>query len=117
MSRNSPSQASRPVKPEPQDRQIIQSVRHGRRCTFRPIDNDEITGYIAGIERFHYFVLSVEGGVVRQHLIHKSCPVIELHAGSTFELETEDIRAALTKIMGRFVQWAHNQCHSPLPQI
>lgn len=100
---------------EPTDRQILYSVRYGRKCTFYPIDNTEITGYVAGIERYAYVVATVDSatGAITRRLVHKSCPVIELHEESTFDSEPAEVREVLTKIMGKFRQWANRQFQSP----
>lgn len=93
--------ASGARKQPPDGRQILASVRYGRKCTFFPLDYDEpITGYVGGIERFNYVVHLVIDGEIITELIHKSCPRIRLHSKNTYD--DEPLKAEFDKIMGPF---------------
>lgn len=64
------------------------------------MDNDAITGYVGGIERFNYVVHVVTDGKIFTELIHKSCPRIRLHPENTYDVEP--LKEGLDKIMGSF---------------
>jgi hypothetical protein len=86
------------------DRQIYWSVRHGRRCTFRVLDAEPVTGYVAGADRYNYFVVWDQDGRIRRALVHKgSVSVIELHEESA--LEGEPQRELLVSVIGPFRKW------------
>ena len=91
------------------DRQIAATVRFGRlqspflagRATLA-----EITGYLAGMDRYSYFVLVPGRGgddpPMRKFLVHKSGTLIELHDESALDNEVEEIRQELRKIITPF---------------
>lgn len=88
------------------DRQIAYSVRFGRKVTFWIVEHDEICGYVAGMDKFNYFVL-VPGDdpllPVEKFLVHKgSTPLIELHPDTTYDSEPDAIRDQLRKIISPF---------------
>lgn len=92
------------------DKQIAASVRFGRKVTFWPLDLDPITGYVAGMDRYTYFVLVPNPDhephsnvqVLRKYLVHKSGTLIELHDESSIDLEDEPFREELRKIVVPF---------------
>lgn len=92
------------------DRQIAATVRFGRKVTLWPVDQDPISGYVAGLDRYTFFVLvpnnaqdpNPEQPVLRKYLVHKSGTLIELHDESTLDAEPEAIRDALRKIIMPF---------------
>ena len=88
------------------DRQIAATVRFGRLVTFWPVDHNALTGYLAGMDRYSYFVLvpGREGDdpPVRKFLVHKSGTLIELHDESALDGESEEVRQILRQIITPF---------------
>lgn len=90
------------------EKQIAASVRFGRKVTFCPFDNEPVTGYVGGWDRYNYFVLvpddhRANGSLqVGKYLVHKSVPVIRLHDESTFDREPPDVLEELKNIMAKF---------------
>lgn len=83
-------------------KQIAASVRFGRRVTFYVLDYDPVTGYVAGMDKFNYFVL-VPSNPIEKKLIHKgNSPLIDLHDESTLDDEPEPVRTELRKIISKF---------------
>lgn len=87
------------------DRQIAATVRFGRKITIWPVDQDEVTGYVAGVDRFNYFLLVPDAEqplVVHKFLVHKAGALIELHDSSTLDREPEELRDQLRRIIVPF---------------
>lgn len=56
-------------------KQLARTVLDGRILTFTPLVGDPITGYLCGMDDFHWMVVTSRG---TKHLIHKaSAPVID----------------------------------------
>lgn len=81
---------------EASEKQIYASIRYGRRCTFHLAGQEPVTGYVAGIDRYNYVVLSHQDGKLRRCIIHKTLTSpIELHEEDTLGDEPEDLQAQL----------------------
>lgn len=79
-------------------KQLARTVLHGRLLTFRLLTGDSITGYLCGMDDFHWMVVTGEG---QKHLIHKaSAGLITL--ADTASFEEEPLRDELEKIVGPF---------------
>lgn len=81
------------------EKQLGNSVVHGRQITFAITGNDSITGYLGGLDNDSFLVLVAEKGGVRPHLIcRRSSPFQELHPASTLseELHLTSLEAVLT---------------------
>jgi hypothetical protein len=91
-------------------RQIAATVRWGRKITFCPLDQDRITGYVAGIDREMLLVLVPRYNrehdyepVVDKYLIHRgSTPVMELHDDNALEREEEPFGSEIRNIVAKF---------------
>lgn len=79
-------------------KQLARTVLHGRAVTFRFATGDPITGYLCGMDDFHYMIVTPEG---QKHLIHKgSASIITL--ADTPSYESEPCHTALEKVVGPF---------------
>lgn len=87
-------------------KQIMWAVKFGRKCTFNIFDFEPICGYVAGIDRYSYFVVWIQDNKIRQGLVHKgSAPFIELHPEATLESEATEndlLRQKLLDIVSPF---------------
>lgn len=85
----------------PIDKQLVFQVKYGRKVTFSTMVED-VTGYLAGWDRYSWFVLEVtEQGEVRHRVIYKgaSTPLLELHKEPTFEKEPLPVLEELRRIV------------------
>ena len=78
-------------------KQLAQSVAHGRMVTFHtPVR--EVTGYLFGMDDYHWAVITAEG---RKTLVHKgSASLIDFADESTYD--TEDEHDRLERLVGPF---------------
>lgn len=102
-----------PTRSDVRDAQIRYAVRYGRKCTFYPIDNTEVTGYVGAVDGECYLVLTVQDGTVVHRLIHTSCPVIELHPEATLDTESADVKKKLLEIVSPTRKWFERQTRNP----
>lgn len=104
--KSAPGQQQRPALRDldTTEKQILWAVKYGRKCTFNVFDFGSITGYVAGMDRYNYFVVWIDDDRIRQALIHKgSTPVVELHADATLDTEETDLlRQKLLDIISPF---------------
>ena len=86
------------------EKQLGNSVRHGRKITFARQDAEPITGYLAGLDHDSFLVLCPETKGVRQHLLNRhATPWQEIHPEST--LAEEQHCAALEEVLKPFRKW------------
>lgn len=79
-------------------KQLARTVLHGRAVTFRFASGEPITGYLCGMDDFHYMIVTPQG---QKHLIHKgSASIITL--ADTPSYESEPLLPDLEKIVGPF---------------
>ena len=67
-------------------KQLAHAAVAGRKVTFHfaAPTLEPITGYLCGIDDFHWMVVTPSG---EQHLIHKSVARVDLHSESTYDDE------------------------------
>lgn len=86
-------------------KQLLRSVREGRLVTFDFLTESmaPITGYLCGMDAFHWMVVTPDNDKV---LIHKGqAAVVRLHDDSTFDQEVErDLLAAVVEPFRAYVQ-------------
>lgn len=79
-------------------KQMAAAVLSGRKVTFTFLSGaDPIEGYLAGMDDFHWFVVTSTGV---KHLIHKTTVYVTISDEDTYA--TEPQREALDKIVGPF---------------
>lgn len=96
-------------------RQLYQTVKSGQQVTFSVFDDDPVTGYLAGIDDEHYFVLEPVHGKNEFHkkIIRKACcPVFKLHSGTSYRHEPEELRDIMDPIIVPFKSWVLMQFYS-----
>lgn len=82
-------------------RQLAETVKHGRRVTFQVRSAESVTGYLAGIDETHFFVLAPEGERVRLLFVTRDAsPVFEVHPESTYQ--DEEQHPYMERIIGKF---------------
>jgi len=125
-----PAEEDRPRPPREDsmsDRQIAATVRFGRKVTLVPIDHDEMTGYVAGVDRYMIFLLVpqdededegewLSDSPVAKWLVHKSGTLILLHDESTLDREPEEIRDLLRKIIVPFRDKVMDEYYPDVPR-
>lgn len=78
-------------------KQLARTVLDGRQITFR-VSGEQITGYLCGMDDFHWMVVTPLGN---KHLVHKgSASVIDLADYSSYEREPN--HALLEEVVGPF---------------
>lgn len=80
-------------------RQLEQAVLAGRRLTIRGDGGWTVTGYLAGLDDYHYLIVSDEGGVRQTRLVHKSAPLVDVDVTPTYDLHRTEW---LESIIGPF---------------
>lgn len=90
------------------DGQIRQAAARGRKVTFQFLSVQpvhEITGYIVGMDDYHWFIAGVVpadrrlGGPIEKLLVHKARPdAILLHDANTLDSEPTEVRDALVQV-------------------
>lgn len=78
-------------------KQLARTVLDGKKVTFRVANEEPVTGYLCGMDDFHWMVLTADG---EQHLIHKTAPMISLSSVATYA--DEPGREQMEKIIGPF---------------
>lgn len=104
------------------DRQIAQAAINGRRVTFRFLSSQpahEITGYIVGMDDYHWMVASVVPEAERPNptdppvlnaLVHKSqVDMIRLWPLSSIGDEPEPVQTLLSQIGGAFWRYCETR--------
>lgn len=96
------------------DRQIAGAASRGRKVTFQFLTANpghEVSGYIVGMDDYHWMVASVVPESTRVQgdspialsLVHKSrVDLIRLHDASTINKESESAQAALVEVGQKF---------------
>lgn len=89
------------------DKQIAHAAMRGRKVTFQYFSTQpahELTGYIVGMDDYHWMVASVVSPVSHDDLIvntlvHKSrVDMIRLHPDSTIDKETPEVQEAIRQV-------------------
>jgi len=83
------------------DREIAFAVRTGQLVTFHPAVGEPVTGYVCGMDDFHWKAIVPSDNSV--HLIHKSAPVVRVHPEPTYDQETN--KDDLEKVVSAFRAW------------
>lgn len=79
-------------------KQLARTVVDGKAITFRFVSGEPITGYLCGMDDFHWMVITSS---CEKHLIHKgSASIITMADVSSYEQEPD--REALESIVGPF---------------
>ena len=87
------------------NKQLARTVIDGRLVTFRLQNNDEIKGYLCGLDDFHWMVITPRG---KKHLVHKgSASVIDLADDSTYP--NEESRPELEEVVGPFRRYVETE--------
>jgi hypothetical protein len=89
----------RPRGSEMSSKQLARTVVHGRKVTFRFPTGDPISGYLGGMDDFHWLVVAPESGL--KHLIHKGSACI-ITLADTHTYESEPLRDQMEKVIGPF---------------
>jgi hypothetical protein len=58
-------------------KQLAYAVKERRQITLQPAAGQPITGWLCGLDDYHYFVVDSDGA---QYLVHKTGTVVQLHA-------------------------------------
>jgi hypothetical protein len=86
------------------EKQLGNSVLHGRMITFAQVNADPITGYLAGLDDDYFLVLVPDSDGVLHYLLKRDViPWKEIHVKST--LREEAYREALESILEPFRKW------------
>lgn len=96
-------------------KQLQRTVLDGRQVTFHfaaGIPVHGITGYICGMDDFHWMVVTSRG---QQHLIHKGSAVFVTLA-ETPSWNAEPIREQLDEVVGPYRQWVARNVFGRDPQ-
>lgn len=83
------------------DREIAFAVRTGQQVTFHPAVGDPVTGYVCGMDDFHWKVI-VPSNHNSIELIHKTAPRVQVHPEPTYD---QDKTEAIEKIVAPFRSW------------
>lgn len=80
-------------------KQMARTVLDGRMVSFRwPASNAEVTGYLCGMDDFHWMVIEPS---TTKHLVHKGqTPMISFATKKTYDGEPN--KAALEQVIGPF---------------
>lgn len=79
-------------------KQIARSVHDGRLVTFHIPGSENISGYVAGMDDFHWLVLTPDG---KEHLVHKSgASVVTIASQPTYAEEV--LHADLERVIEPF---------------
>lgn len=98
-------------------RQLYQTVKSGQQVTFSVFDDDPITGYLAGIDDEHFFVLEPTSDRLKFHkkvIREACCPVFRIHPTPSYkdELAVEE----MDRIISPFRSWVLAQVYSRKPR-
>ena len=92
-------------------KQLARTVLDGRLLTFTPLVGEPITGYLCGMDDFHWMVVTPYGS---KHLVHKaSAPVIDF--GDCRYIEEPD-HPVLEKVVGPFRRFVEAEFFGRQPQ-
>ena len=81
----SPANGTRKQGSSVSSKQLARTVKDGRKVSFWLSSGLEISGYISGMDDYHWFLVTPEN---RKHLIHKGlASLITLHDESTYATE------------------------------
>lgn len=92
-------------------RQLFQTVKSGQRITFSVFDADPVTGYLAGIDDDHFFVLEPEhnSGFHKKVIREGCCPVFLIHPEPSFDDEPD--KEEMERIISPFRSWVLSQIY------
>lgn len=82
------------------DREIAFAVRTGQRVTFNPLVGEPVTGYVGGMDDFHWKVATIEDGNVVVVLVHKTAATVKVHPKPTYN--DDEHRHDLEQIVAPF---------------
>jgi hypothetical protein len=89
------------------EKQLFQTVRKGQRITFRILDSEDVTGYLAGLDERMYFVLEPSadpnGTFRRQFILRSMAPIFRVHPEPTFREELQ--HAEMEDVLHGFRKW------------
>jgi hypothetical protein len=89
---------ARPRGSDMSSKQLARTVLHGRAVTFRFPSGDAVTGYLCGMDDFHWMVVTSDG---LKHLIHKgSASVITM--ADTPSYNSEPLCDEMEAVVGPF---------------
>lgn len=98
MTRVPTSAAPRRVGSSMSNKQLARTVLDGKPVTFRFAKDDQVTGYLCGMDDFHWLIIESSG---EKHLIHKgSAPRITL--GDSASYADEANIKILEQVIGPF---------------
>lgn len=99
-----PRKDDRPRGSEMSNKQLARTVLHGRMITFRFPTGESITGYLCGMDDYHWMVVTPESGL--KHLIHKGgASVVTLADTSSYE--SEPLRDEMEEVIGPFREYVN----------
>lgn len=68
-------------------KQLTRTVLDGRKVTMSFPSQESLTGYLCGMDDFHWLLVTPE---VKKHLVHKGAPqTVSLHDEPTYEQERQ----------------------------
>lgn len=68
------------------EKQIAHAVREGRKVTVYLPSGREVSGYVMGMDDFHWALCTADLDVL---LVHKSTDAIRIHTHTTFKTESK----------------------------
>lgn len=84
-------------------KQLAYTVRDGRLVTFHLEGNVAVQGYLAGMDGYHWLVITPS---LRIHLIHKSCALVDLgKLDQESSLQNEENKDGIERLVLPFRQW------------
>lgn len=83
-------------------KQLAYSVLHGKKVTATCTTGQTESGYLAGMDDYHWFVLVPDGSNVRQVLVHKTAPHVEISTAPTYDDEDGDLLRVMEPIIRPF---------------
>lgn len=97
-------------------RQLFQTVKSGQRITFSVFDADPVTGYLAGIDDDHFFVLEPQHdrGFHKKIIREGCCPVFLIHPEASYDDEPE--KEEMDVIIRPFRSWVLSQVYGQKPR-
>lgn len=85
------------------NRQLAYTVRDGRRVTFHIPNLDPVLGYLAGMDDYHWLVVTPD---LKLHLVHKGFSRVDLGTlDQKGDLESEANKDEIQKLIRPFLQY------------
>lgn len=86
-------------------KQLARTVMDGRRVTFRVGTDEAFTGYLCGMDDFHWMIVTP---MAEKYLIHKaSTPAVQISDESTYS--SEICHRQLEEVVGPFRRWVEDE--------